>query len=440
MTPLARIERLLPPPYATARDAVLMRLLEAFALEFEALQEDLDRLRRSHWIRFAYRLEDAAKLGALLGIAPLPWEGLPVYRERLLALVVARLKGALGPDEIKGFVYDYLRGVETALDSLFLPGLRTVTAEEAYADDPARTRYRRRLRLIENPPRPRRSGVLRARGGRIEHLFAWTEANTGLDETMAEFRLRGLPDGRTAVPLIANLTTGTLILYADVVPAGALLRIAPAAPGGDPRAAQADLDGRDVSDRLVSASFATHPVPRIEARDTMPLLPRFARGDNRWQVLFAGLHGAEGLDHVFFALTRAGITQGSFGESRFDEALFRTAPAALLEMRWIETEPASFVAEVPRYVTSEPAGLGLQIGGAPHALVAQALEDSLLRLRGAGIRARLRLAPFAERQRQRARLTASWKVLPPERAPSGRARLAFSGRYGTPSFGEARFD
>src|SRR4029078_12462161 len=136
MNHLDPMRDLLPRAYSIAGDSILTALLEIVALEMEIFQEDLDRVRQSHWIRSVYRLADAEKLGALLGIKRLAWETLPVFRERLLALVVARLQGALGPNEYKEFVYDYLSGCERVLDCMFVPGLQTVMLEEAY-DPPA---------------------------------------------------------------------------------------------------------------------------------------------------------------------------------------------------------------------------------------------------------------------------------------------------------------
>jgi len=48
-------------------------------LDLEVFQEDLDRMRQTHWIRTAYSLGDAAKLGALLDIQPFSWEHIDLY-------------------------------------------------------------------------------------------------------------------------------------------------------------------------------------------------------------------------------------------------------------------------------------------------------------------------------------------------------------------------
>ena len=92
MTHMERLQDLLPPPYSLAADSLFSQLLNVVALELEILDEDLDRVRQSHWIRTAYQLADAEKLAALMGIKRLAWETLPLFRERLLALVTARLQ------------------------------------------------------------------------------------------------------------------------------------------------------------------------------------------------------------------------------------------------------------------------------------------------------------------------------------------------------------
>ena len=58
---LAEIQDLLPAPYSAEKGAVLSQFLAAIALELEALQEDIDRMRLTHWVNHAYRLEDLEK-------------------------------------------------------------------------------------------------------------------------------------------------------------------------------------------------------------------------------------------------------------------------------------------------------------------------------------------------------------------------------------------
>jgi hypothetical protein len=213
MNHLDQLLDFMPGPYSVAKDSIVSRLLDAFALEMEVFEEDIDRMRQTHWIRFAYRLEDAKALGALMGIEPLPWERLDSFRERLLTLIEARLKGALGPVEVRRFVYQYLFGAERVMGVTLVPGIQTVTFEQAYKPPDRRPLFRP-LALVENPPKRRRSGTLEARGGRVPYLYRWQESNKGLQETVVEFHVTGVIGGRPAVPVIVNLSTGDLIGYA----------------------------------------------------------------------------------------------------------------------------------------------------------------------------------------------------------------------------------
>ncbi len=340
MNHLARIQEHLPGPYALAGDAVLTRLLDVVALEFEAFQEDLDRMRQSHWIRFAYRLADAEKLAALVGVTRLPWENLLTFRARLLPLVRARLAGALGPLEVKRFVYDYLSDTEKVLSEadrrlayLLLPGLQRVSFEQAFALAEERPHFRP-LELRENPQRLKTSGVLAARSGRIPYLYRWEEKNRGLDDTLARFRVSGLFGGRTTVPVLVNETTGDLLGYAGHLPFGQTLVI----EGGqeDAETASAFINDTDVSDRLFSMRGFTPGVPFTrQDLDKTPRLPRMARGSNAWIFLSVGLYDIKGLNHFFFAIAGKELREGVFDKTFFNKAggdhsgLLRGAGAAL---------------------------------------------------------------------------------------------------------------
>ena len=180
MSHLSRMLDLLPPPYTIEPDSILSSVLDHIAIEMDAYQEDLDRYQRSHWINSVYALRDAEKLGALVGIKRLPWEDLPLFRDRLLALVVALLDGATGPRQIRRFVYDYLSKAETVLGSTFLPGLDQIgSAEDAYAVTSNRPRYRP-LALIENPEIQRRSAARLAIDGKVPYLYRCEDLYLGL--------------------------------------------------------------------------------------------------------------------------------------------------------------------------------------------------------------------------------------------------------------------
>jgi hypothetical protein len=434
---LDRILDLLPPPLAVERDAVLTRLVDAFAFELEAVAEDLDRLQRTHWVNLAYRLQDLAALARLVDAEPLPGEGLGAFRARLLALVKARLGGAVGPQEIKTFVYEYLFGAERALESTFVPGLARLELEEAFRSDEQPLAP---LALVENPERLRRSRALAALGGRVPYLCRWQERNGGLEHAVATFAVTGFPEGRTAVPLLVNVTTGDLIGYGGVLGVGRRLTLEPADGTTHSRPVRALLDGvHDVTARVFSVSGFELGVPFTPADlDPEPLLPRLARGANDLLYLSVGLFGVRGLDHVFYAIADAALREGVYNETFFDHALFPSGPVALLEMAWTEVEPASFEVHVPRGVVA----LAPELEGLPvHELVASALESTIQEIRAAGVRAAVRFEPFREVQPQQVRVTVPWVVLPREVATAGGGEdLDFGARFGESLLGAGRLE
>lgn len=446
MNHLARIQEHLPGPYALAADAVLTRLLDVIALEFEAFQEDLDRMRQSHWIHFVYRLADAEKLAALVGVTRLPWENLQTFRARLLPLVVARLRGALGPLEIKRFVYEYLRASENVLSDadnrlpyLLVPGLARVPFEQAFAPVAERPLFRP-LELRENPQRLKSSGVLAARSGRVPYLYRWEEKNRGLSETRARFRISGLIGGRTTVPVLVNETTGDLLGYAGALPYGQTLVIEEREDAGS--LARATLDGTDVSGRLFSMSGFSLGVPftREDLAET-PALPRLARGANRWIFLSVALYDVKGLNHFFFAIAGKDLYEGRFDETFFNQALFPSGPVARLEMDWVETEPACFEVRVPRCLVAEPADIAAAREDRPYRQIAEGLESAIRDLHAAGVRAEVRFVPFVETQRQRVRATLPWKAIDPEKGSAGSGDQMFTGgRFGESTLGGSRFE
>ncbi|MES2443252.1 MAG: hypothetical protein V4574_10515 [Pseudomonadota bacterium] len=437
MTTQERILDLLPPIYTAAPDGIVAALIGEFALEFDVIQEDLDRLRRTHWINHAYRFEDARKIGALCGVAPLPHETLESFRARLLPLIKAQLAGALGPAEIRRFVDSYLREAEQAYEAVFVPGLAR-SAVDRFEKAPDQPFYRPPT-LREFPPRNRRSAALSARGGLVPVLFRWTETNAGLEHAVPSFRITGLGGRKTAVPLIANLTTGEMIFYPDRLLAGAELEIVPDEKG-DGRAARATLDGADVTAKLKSLSGFKLGTPFSAAQyDAAPRLPRLPRGPSEWVYLSVGLFDVRALDHMFFALADAELREGRFDETRFDHALFPSGPLARVEMGWTELEGASFEVDIPRTIVVEPGGA--PAGEAPHLLVAEAIERSIAMLHAAGVRATVRFTPFVERQEQRIRHSVSWFVVDSERGSAGtNDSFEFGFHFEETGLGRARFE
>ncbi|HMW18428.1 MAG TPA: hypothetical protein PJ981_11460 [Accumulibacter sp.] len=435
----------LPAPWAIAADSLTGQLIDGLALELDAAQEDIERLRRTHWVEHAYQLADLDGLAALVGVRRLPWEAQDLFRARLLPTVRARLAGALGPLDVQRFIADYLHRAEEALDrgerrALLVPGLRGRRDESAFAVDPRRP-LRQPLVLLENPPQNRVSRNLQARGGRIPYLFRWQENNGGLDPAWPRFTLDGFAERRTTVPMLVNLSAGAFIGYRGTVPLGRRLTIG-AVPDSADGLAVADLDGQDVSDRLFSCRRFVAGRPFDDGDLDRPArLPPLARGDNRWLYLSVGFYDLRGLDRFFFALTDEALREGAFDDSTFDNALFPAGDVVRLAMSWIESEPASFEVRVPRGLVVEPAEEVAASIDPPHRHVAQAAELAIDGLRAAGVRARLRFEPFRERQRQAVRARLPWQRLDPETASAGRAdRLSLGARYGDSPLGETRFE
>ena len=393
-------------------------------------------MRRTHWIQFCFRLEDAEKLGALAGVKRLPWEDLRLYRIRLIATVTARLKGALGPNEIRNFCYNYLRDCEAVTGASLVPGLQTVTSGQAFAGVPERPLFRQ-LEFVENPPVNRASIALAARGGNVPYLFRWEDTNRGMTESMATIHVSGVIGKRSVSPVLVNLTTGDLIGFRGRIPFGRTLTIAPAGRDqGQPRLAAASLDGSDVSASLYSMENFQMGAPfSLGSLAPKPLVPRLARGVNRWVFLALGLFDVRGLSRYFNAIAGDLLREGVFNQTCFDQSLFPSGPMAHLAVEWVETQPATFEVRVPRFLVREPPGSAI------HAQAAEALEDSIHELRAAGVEGRVRFVPFAERQIHRPRVTMPWVVLDREHGSAGEAvRLALGAQFGESPLGSSRFE
>ena len=382
-------------------------MLNVGALELDAGQEDVDRLRRTHGFDTAYRLGDLAKIVALLGVTPLPWEDdIDLLRPRARALIDAQLAGAVGKREIGHFVVDYLVRVGSAIDVEIVRGLPRLRDWErglsAGHVRPRPRRHRRRrarrrrdppLRFVEWPRRTRRSVQL----GAVPYLYRWTEHNGGVFAAAPRLEIVGLPGGLTAVPIVADLTAGALIGWRGVVGAGRRLVIRPAddaAPPGE-GGVVAELDDevsgrRDVSDRLFSVSSFTAGVPFAPADvDAEPRLFALAQGDNELRYLNAGpLRRRRDRPRRLRPGPRRPARGRRSTRTTFDHSLFPAGPVAFLAMSWVERVPATFRVGVRRDVVVHQRAADSAIVGE----VADALTRGLAELRAAGVVAEMRAA------------------------------------------------
>jgi hypothetical protein len=430
---------LLPPPWTQDHRSVISALLNVAALELEAGQEDVDRLRRSHGFDTAYRLGDLAKLVAILGVTQLPWEDdLDLLRSRARALIDARLDGSVGKREIGRFVVDYLARADAAVDVEVIRGLPSPRAwTDAYppetftpGHDGIDDRGSYPLRFVEWPRLVRHSAL-----GAVSYLHRWTERNGGVFAAVPTVEITGLPGGRTAVPIVANLSAGALVGWRGVVGAGRRLVIRQTDAG-----VVAELDDevsgvRDVTDRLFSAHRNAAGLDVAEL-DAEPELFALAQGDNELRYLNAGFFDVAGLDHTSFALAPAELREGVFDETTFDHSLFPGGPVAGLAMFWTERVPATFRVELRRDVVVHRRGADTQLVDD----VTDTLRRSLDELRAAGVVAELAPRGLHETQRQHARVSLPWVQVPLERGPSGSGgQFAVGARFGASPLGDSRY-
>jgi hypothetical protein len=415
MSALDRILDLLTPPYSVGKDSVLAGVLNVVALELDAAGEDVDRIRLSHWVETAYRGVDLEKIGALFSIPRFPGEVLSLYRERLLARIVAGRDGAVGPDEIIGFASTYLAKAGKVLDARLSSGTP---------------------QLVENPHVRRVSVELAMRNGRVSHLFRWRDINRGLDDALPSISIGGVAGRLTASPVLVNLTTGEVIGYIGQLKLGQRLQIS---PSGDGTArAVATLDDNDVTGSLFSASnYIMGRVIRPGDLTTPPRVTRLVRGANDWAFFLLGRYGVRGLDSFGFGMPDDDMQEGVFDESGFDSSLFPAGTKAQLTLRWEETEPASFIVDVPRRITIE----SVDAEASANVAVESGLRDSIASLHAAGVKALVNFSSFTEHQRQRDRGRLLGVKLDPERASAGRNdTVGKSGHFGQPTFGGTRFE
>lgn len=436
MTALERMTSVLPLPYASDPNALVTRILDVCATEIEIAGEDIERMRRSHWIERVYRGVDADKLAALVDVRRFTGEPTPIFLRRLAVLVAARLNGAVGPRQLRRFVYDYLVAMERLLECTLVPGLREIPNEKAWRAFATRPLFRP-LQFVENPTRIRRSRTLADRGGRVTHLCRWTEVNRGLDDAPVVFRITGIGEGVTAMPSILNLTTKELLGYRGAIRPGRTLTIRAINVGDEDEPvwrARATMEGRDVSARL----YAIQPfgfAPPFSIETLAPAGPRLQRGKNDLMYLAPAMLDQPALDHVSLMVEDPDLREAVLDASTFDHALLSTAVAAHVEMSWNEREPASFEIRIPRRVVLESTAMNRELHAAgmtrpPHEEVADDLCDMLPHLRAAGVRAEVRFEPFRETQMQFDRFTEPGRVLlDPETAPTGRDRFGIGALF-----------
>lgn len=372
------------------------RLGAVLGNQFEMLDETARDVRRSHFFAQCLDLEDAAKLGALLDIAPEPFQGLIEYRGWANGLRTARLKaGSVTREGIRLFTKLYLDGFHAGNRVQITPTtgqLGFVASEETPA-------------LIENPPTARYERGPGVDG--ITPLDRFDLTNAGLEDVPLGMVLtaRGEEGGEFA-PLIANLTTGEALVFLDRLPAGKRLFLIPAAGENevDPPTLEARLENDDVSDRMRLIDGLEPGQAATAVGSGGPLRPlTLARGANDMWFLPLAHFDVPGLDRALFALAGEGMKQGRWSETTFwnekdlSGSIFAQPAQATLQMAWAEVSPATIELRIPTGIMRSNAG---EIDAALQARenLATALAIALTQLSAAGVRARANLARKREHQ------------------------------------------
>jgi hypothetical protein len=380
MARAAAIVDRLPPLY---REGELVGgLVDVIGLQHEIVDEELFEIQRAHWFGTCLELDEAAALAAVLDIAPEPWQSLAEFRPWVHALRDARSDGSVTPSAVTKFVERYTAGYEAA-------------NRVALVSSPT-------PRLIENP-----SALLIHRQGPLEPLQRFVVTNRGLDPAPLAAVLTALgTTGPEYAPMLANVTTGEVIVYRGAVPGGQRLTLRP-----DEAGPRADLEGVDVTDRL-----------RFEGDRPITL----AHGENELWFLPLAHFDTPGLDRFLLALAGDDLRQGRWTETAFDRSLFYQDPAIVLTVAWAETTPAAFRVDLATEVmTSSP-------DGADDALVARdelvaALDGALARLAAAGVRSAVTARAHHESQPAGDRLRMVLPLTHREVGPTGADRLPEAG-------------
>lgn len=400
----------LPPIWPADPGSMTHAVLALLSVQMAAYDQDMGRVQRTHWVDTAFDLGDLAKIGDLFQIAPAPWETESLFRARLKATIAARLRGAVSRDVLEFVLIAILDGAQKALGSRYTELASTAgrgvfvfhTGPDGPGDQPA---------FIEFPERRNRSDDLLSNGALRRPLAKISAVNTGLFPVPLQGVVRGVAGARTAVPLIANLTNGQVLVYRGVIACGQELRLGV----DDDGALSAHLDGEDVSADVTTASgFAPGGAftPVIPDPDPAPLV--LERGENTLWVFPLALYDEPGLGSAVFAMPNADISHGRWDKEDqyppFGKALFEQPPAVSLDLFWDEARPATFRIEIPAGIVRRGADADADPITSRERLFGL-MHDTVESLSAAGTLAELRARPLKETQRQFDRM----RVLSPTR-------------------------
>jgi hypothetical protein len=394
------------------RDGELLRgVLDALGLQLEIVDEEGRQVQRTHWIGTVNELSEAGMLGALLDIAPEPWQALGEYLAWFHALRTARLReGGVTGQALRTFVRLYAEAFEATNHVEALPSF------DKWSPKPAPTGHC----FVENPARPEYARLGGATGA--EPLTRQVVVNGGLDPAPLSILITGLGSGPEYVPVVANLTTGDGLVFLGTVPVGARLWISATADG-----VQAALGRDDATNRLRYVSRVVPGQPWGAADiAAVPAGLRLALGANDLWFLPVAHFDHPGLDRALLALADLELEQGRWDQSRFDHALFAQEPAVGVDLVWVESTPASVRIDLDGAALLTLSGQ-LDEGFEARDQLESSLRQGVQSLAAAGVATEVRLRPLTSSQRQRDHLVLIMPLWVTEAGATGADRLPDSG-------------
>jgi hypothetical protein len=395
----AMLERL-PPIYSIEAGSLVRKIMEIFAAWMSVYDEDLERVRNSHWIDTAYDRADLEKIGDLFDISPLPWEPDELFRERIKAMVAARLKGAITRDTLEELLLAIIDGAHKALSVRYFD---LAPEGRIFHDPPAQSQTD--PTFIEFVPVKKRCEALVAKKGLVKSLEKITINNRSLFRTPLQITICGIAGSKTVSPVMVNLTNGNVLAFAGDFPCGRELKVRV----DDTETVYGGIGDTDVTAYLHSARNYR------PARDFTPMAADSAvkpimleRGENTLWFFPLGLFDFKSLNAGILGMPSPDIVHGSWGDrttknppgTPFGSSLFEQEFAASLDLFWVEKTPATFTFEVP-------IGAVLRKPGTAHADFVERqerlfdlLNQTITLLRGAGVSGTVEKRPLRTTQRQ----------------------------------------
>ena len=418
------LERL-PAPYGIEEGTILHELLSVVGLQLRIFDEDMDRVQRAHWVDHAFDMADLAKLGSLFQVPPAPWELRQLYRERLKATIAAILRGSVTRAQLDFVLVQILSAAQQALETRYMD-----VGAPARGGLPV-------LPFVEFPLRTRRSPDLLAREGLMRQLETFTATNEGIEPVPLQFVLRGVAGGRSAMPLLVNRTDRTALVFRGVVKAGGELIVR----ANDDGTLGAELDGKDVSDRMYSTrSFQAGPGRPELVLDEDPRAVMLQRGANQCWLISLAHYDDPGLGAAMFGMAAEELHQGVFGDGRWDTAVFYQDPVAGLDAWWVERTPASFRFEVPAGAVTRQSGWRRDPQQDRTDLF-RLMQETVGSLRGAAVAGEVRAMCLQESQSAMDRVAVLAPVHTTEEASSGEDRVsAFGARFDETARDRGRYE